>query len=331
MPYAARRLLYALCLPLAAGYAETRTTLVREGASWVETTTGTVNIADAGRLQVSTRGAIVLRGQTAGSVIYTLRQRVRARSEDEARRLLGQPAAQSHTRGDWTVLVLLPSDANGVDADLKLAAPRGLRETILETRGGAVDVADMDGSIRVETAGGNIHLDRIGRSATVKTGGGEIRVGRINGSLRCLSSGGSIRVDHTGGETWCETAGGEITVRDAGGPLHVSTEGGNVEVARAAGSVSASSVAGLIEVKQAGGPVHAETKGGSIQVGSAHGAQCESAAGTIRVKSVSGSLRIVTASGSILAQLISGVSMQDSFLSTGGGDITVLIPSNLAV
>jgi DUF4097 and DUF4098 domain-containing protein YvlB len=229
------------------------------------------------------------------------------------------------------VLVLFPSDANGVDADLKLVAPRGLLETILETRGGVVDAADMDGSIRIGTAGGNIHLDRIGRSATVKTGGGEIRVGRVDGSLRCLSAGGSIRVDRTGGETWCETAGGEITVRDAGGPLHVSTEGGNVEVVRAEGSVTASSAAGLIEVRQAGGPVHAETKGGSIQVGSAHGARCESAAGTIRVKSVSGSLRIVTASGSILAELVPGVPLQDSFLSTGGGDITVLIPSNLAV
>ena len=330
MPRAVRHLLYVL-LPVAAAYSQTHSTLVRDGASWVETTIGTVKVADAGRLRVSTRGAIVLRGQSVGTVTYTLRQRIRARSEAEARKLLGEPVAQTRARGDWTVLVLMPSDANGVEADLKLAAPRGLRETILETQGGAVDAADMNGSIRVETAGGNIHLDQIGRSATVRTGGGEIRVGRVNGSLRCLSSGGSIRVEHTGAETWCETAGGEITVRDAGGPLHVSTNGGNVEVARAEGSVSASSAAGLIEVRQAGGTVHAETKGGSIQVGSARGVQCESAAGTIRVKSASGALRIITASGSILAELVSGAPMQDSFLSTGAGDITVLIPSNLAV
>lgn len=331
MSYAAPRLLCAVCLPLAAGHAQPRTALVREGASWVQTTTGEIKMEAASRLRVSTRGAIVLHGQNAGSVVYTLRQRVRAHSEAEARKMLGEPVARIHKRADWMIVTLMPSDRNGVDADLKLTAPRALGEVVLDTRGGSVDAEDVDGSLRVETAGGNIHLDRIGRSAVVRTGGGEIHIGHVNGSLRCLSSGGSIRVDHTGGETWCETAGGEITVRDAGGPLHVSTDGGNVQVVRAVGSVSASSAAGLIEVGRAGGTVRAETRGGSIQVGSAHGVQCESAAGTIRVKSVSGSLRVVTASGSILAELVSGIPLQDSFLSTGAGDITVLIPSNLAV
>lgn len=315
----------------AASYAQTRTTLAREGRAWVEISTGTVDLAGAGRLHVSTRGAVALRGQSTDAVTYSVRQLVRARSEDEARHLFGDLVSQTRTQGGWTTLILMPTSRNGVDAEIRLTAPRGLRETVLDTQGGAVDAQDMDGSVRLETTGGNIHLDRIGENAIVKTGGGEIRVGSVNGALRCLSAGGSIHVDHTGGDTWCETAGGEITIRDAGGPLHASTEGGNVEIVRASGSVSANSAAGLIEVGQAGGVVHAETRGGSIQIGSAQGAQCQSAAGTIRVKSISGALRIVTASGSILADLLPGVRMRDSFLSTGAGDITVFIPSNLAV
>jgi hypothetical protein len=46
---------------------------------------------------------------------------------------------------------------------------------------------------------------------------------------------------------------------------------------------------------------------------------------------VTGELRVATAVGSILAELLSGGVIEDSFLSTGSGDVTVFIPSNLAV
>ncbi|PYT19433.1 MAG: hypothetical protein DMG59_00535 [Acidobacteria bacterium] len=59
--------------------------------------------------------------------------------------------------------------------------------------------------------------------------------------------------------------------------------------------------------------------------------KCESAAGTIRVKTSSGPMRISTAMGSILAELLAGTHLEDSSLVAGAGDITVLIPSNLAL
>ena len=75
----------------------------------------------------------------------------------------------------------------------------------------------------------------------------------------------------------------------------------------------------------------ADNSGGSIQVGSATGVRVASAGGSIRLRGSSGSLRAVTDVGSILAELMSGVPLQDSILSTGAGDITVYIPSNLAL
>ena len=141
----------------------------------------------------------------------------------------------------------------------------------------------------------------------------------------------TIRVDSAGGETWCETAGGEIVVDDIIGALHATTAGGNIRVNKATGFIVARSDGGLIDVQRAGGVVTAQTSGGSIQVGAAEGVQCESAAGAIRVRSSSGPLRAETAAGSILAELMPGARLQDSSLSTGAGDITVLIPSNIAV
>jgi hypothetical protein len=49
------------------------------------------------------------------------------------------------------------------------------------------------------------------------------------------------------------------------------------------------------------------------------------------VRGLGGPLRAQTAMGSILAELMPGVRFQDSTLNTGSGDITVFLPSNVAV
>jgi len=81
--------------------------------------------------------------------------------------------------------------------------------------------------------------------------------------------------------------------------------------------------------------VTAESSGGAIQVNSAKGVRCESAGGAIRLRNVAGAVHAFANSGSILAELVSGSFagkfMTDSILSTNAGDITVLIPSNLAL
>jgi len=69
---------------------------------------------------------------------------------------------------------------------------------------------------------------------------------------------------------------------------------------------------------------------GPVQVGAALGVQCESGSGGIRVTNISGAMRVSTSLGSIIASLLGGT-LGDSYLATGNGDITVLIPSNVGV
>ncbi len=304
--------------------------LTRDGVYWTRTSSGASTCA-TGRFRLYTRGSIVLRGQANNTVQYTFKQHAKARDEADAKRRLGVLTTRSIVERGWCTLTLLPPDRDETTSELEINVPRSLREANLDTRGGNIEAFDIDGMLLAQTAAGTVHLDRIGSSAVAKTGGGEIQIGVVGGSLRCLSGGGAIHVDTAKGETWCETAGGDITLRQALGPLHASTNGGNISVVRAGSTVSARSAGGLIDVQQAGGMVRAETRGGSIQVGSSNGAACESAAGTIRVKSVSGALRVSTAMGSILAELLSSNRFEDSFLNTGSGDITVLIPSKIAV
>jgi DUF4097 and DUF4098 domain-containing protein YvlB len=95
--------------------------------------------------------------------------------------------------------------------------------------------------------------------------------------------------------------------------------------------VFANTAGGPIDVRYAGGMVEARNAAGPIRVASSAGVRIETADGAINLNDVWGSLRASTRMGSIFAQLLAGKPFAESWLTTGSGDITVLIPSNLGV
>jgi DUF4097 and DUF4098 domain-containing protein YvlB len=305
--------------------------LEHDGAYWVRTLNAPVSMGQSTRLRVATRGHVILRGAPGDQVTFTLTEHVKARSEVEAHRMFGNVKTITRTLPDATTFVVEPMAADNVILELQINIPRGIASTILNTRAGDIEAYDLEGSLQLETTAGLIRCDRIHGGVVGRTGGGEIRLGKIGGQVRCLSGGGSIFVDSAGGDANCHTMGGEIVVQEAAGSLVLSTDGGNIRVFKAASSVEAHTSEGVIEVAQAGGTVFADTRGGSIQVGSARGVKCESGAGAIRVKTSSSPLRISTAMGSILAELLAGTHLDDSSLVARAGDVTVMIPSNLAL
>ena len=311
----------------AAALAAAQGPLKREGAGWAQDSGGSV-ATTAVKLKVVSPGPITVRGG-GESIRYSIKRRARAGSEAEARQVLDAFQVKTRTSGDWLVLwVEAPARGAGTP-ELALSVPRGLKECVIEARGGRIEAFDLDGGVEAHTTAGGITIDRVAGPVKAHTGGGEVRLGWIGGAVRCISGGGSVHLERAGGEALIETAGGEIVVGEAGGQVRASTAG-NIHVRRAAGSVTAHAAGGLIEVQHSGGAVIAETSGGSIQVGGARGARLESAAGAIRLRGVTGALRASTALGNILADLQAGVA-GDSFLGTVRGDITVYIPSNLAV
>jgi DUF4097 and DUF4098 domain-containing protein YvlB len=311
--------------------AQMHSAITRERGEFVQTTTGRMSVPEAARFRVSAAGTVVVHGGSDSGISYVIRQRVKADSDAEARQLLRNIVVRNLTKGGWNTLSVLAGDPSIINTEMYLTVPKSLRESMIISRGGNVEAYDLDGNVQAETPGGRIQMDRIGGNAEAQTGGSDIRIGRVGGILRCFSGGGSIQVDSAGGETWCETAGGEIGIGECSGVLHATTAGGSIRVRRVSGSVIARSDGGLIEIGRAGGVVTAETRGGSIEVGKAPGAQCESAAGAIRVRGVGGPLRAQTAIGSIMAELLPGIRLEESNLNTGSGDITVFIPSNVAV
>ncbi|MGP0071609.1 MAG: hypothetical protein ACLPWF_06705 [Bryobacteraceae bacterium] len=328
-----KQLLSLLFLSAAIAAAQNESAITRDGAYWVRTIRGSIDIASSDRLRVETTGNMTLRGAAGQQSSYTLTVRVRAADAREAETLLDRVNVKTGTEGGWAYLMVAPPRLVS-SGELTVTGPRALRQVWAQTHGGNVQASDWDGDFEARSAGGRIAVDRIRGRGELRTAGGDIEVGAVNGPLRCSSGGGVIRVQNAGAEAWLETAGGEIFVHQADGPVQASTGGGNIRIERAGSTVVARTAGGLIQVQQADGPVTAESSGGAIQVNSANGVRCESAGGAIRLRNVAGAVHALANSGNILAELgpgrdASSKAMEDSILSTNAGDITVFIPSNL--
>lgn len=300
----------------------------RDGAYWVQVTSGTVALP-SGSLRIHTRGAVSVQGNAqATHASYVLTRRVRATSEVDARRILSELSLRTSAAG---TLVLSYPDRPRASAEMTVQVPASLGRLLLETHSGDLQVYDIAGQVEARSGAGVIQMDRVGGEAIARTAGGDIRIGKIGGSIKCVSGGGSIEAGSAGGESWFDTAGGEINLGSIAGPVHASTAGGNIHIGRAGDSVAAKTSAGRIEVVEARGVVIAANSGGSIQVGSAPGVRLEATGGSIRLRGSSGALRAVSDSGSIFAELNARMPLRDSILTTGAGDITVFIPSNIPV
>ncbi len=298
--------------------------------SWVRTQDGGGEAAPAARLQISSQVRVVLRGTPGNRITFSLSQRTRARTAEEAARRLTGSASITAVPGLTLIAAQgLPPYAY---ATLELHVPRQVRTASLEIlKGGDIEIYDFSGSIQARTAAGDIQGDNIGGSIDANTGGGHIRLGKVGGKVTCSSGGGSITVADAGTDVNCQTVGGEIWIKQARGPVWLSSGGGNITVERASQSVEAHSMRGAIQVGQAGGAVIADTRGGEIRIGSAAGVHAESAAGPVYLTDAAGALSVSTAIGSILAELLAGARLRDSSLAAASGDITVMIPSNVAV
>ncbi len=326
---AVRFLLPLIAIIGSAGAEEESFHIVRQGVYWTRVDRGTLDLPTRAAVHVVAPGKVLVSGEPRHGAYYEIKRRVRALDSAHARRLLSTPAIRVSQRGQTTQLTILAAAGRPIP-ELDLRLPRNLRHSLFEVQDGSVSAFDLDHGVSVEARAGAVVLDRIAGGVSVKTGGGEIRLGSVGGRIRCHSGGGGIFVERAGSDSVLETAGGEIRVREGAGPLLLTTGGGNIQVLRAGSSVNAHSSGGLVEVIQALGLVRATTDAGTIHVSAASGVECRSLSGAIHLYSVSGALRAFTRVGSITANLTAG-RVENSFLDTASGDITVLIPSNLSV
>jgi DUF4097 and DUF4098 domain-containing protein YvlB len=289
----------------------------------------TVNgaVPAAPELVVTSQGPVHLEGTTGNQVSYTAKISVEARTEGDARRILSGFNMRAASGNRRTVLV---APAGAVNTNLTIKAP-SMKLAVIRTVEGSVEAESVDGDLEVNSGGGDLKCERVRGDCSLSTAAGNIRVGEVGGDLQCGTAGGYITVKSVRGDAELQTAGGYVDVGNAGGDVQVETAGGAIHVNNAAGSVTAGTGGGSITVGKAGGTVTIHEMAGPVQIGAAAAVRCESGSGGVRVSNIAGPMRVTTAIGSIIASLLAGARFRDSFLETGNGDVTVLIPSNLGV
>ncbi|MGI9265301.1 MAG: DUF4097 family beta strand repeat-containing protein [Gammaproteobacteria bacterium] len=119
----------------------------------------------------------------------------------------------------------------------------------LDTAGGSIDIADLDGRVKADTSGGSIDL------------------GVISGKVRVSTSGGSIEIEEGGEDVLADTSGGSITIGKAAGRIDADTSGGSIRIGRGDGAIKADTAGGSITIKESFAAVDASTAGGGVRVG----------------------------------------------------------------
>jgi hypothetical protein len=266
--------------------------LKRDGSNWTYTEQGSFPLPPGAQLRVQAPGSVRIRGVNTSQLSFRLTRSVRAGKDADARAIFNRYPTTSGVQGQNGFIQV---GYGPFATQLEISVPRALALTMVETAGGDLDLSDLAGSLVAQASGGKINVGRVGGDVDIRTAGGTIIIGTVGGTARCLSGGGAINATEIRGDAFLETGGGDILLRKAGSRVKASTAGGGIQVVESKGTVVAN------------------TFGGPIQIGSAKGIHCESA------------------SGSIVAEFIAGIPILDSFLSTGSGDITVWIPSNLQI
>jgi DUF4097 and DUF4098 domain-containing protein YvlB len=316
-----------VALPLAAQTGK----VYRDGNFWVEEITGSMSGARSLRVRTDA-GSVTVQGGSQQGFTYTVRKRVRAGSEESARRDL---ASFRITAGVRNGSATLEGDAErrnyrNFSVDFTVHAPRELDSVRAETDGGSIAVRNIAGRVNAESGGGSVNLSDIVGPGTAETGGGSIDVSNAAGELNLHTGGGSIKISGSKGKVNAETGGGSISIGGAQQSVAAQTGGGSINLQNCGGDVRASTGGGSLEIGEVGGSADLETGGGSIRLASAKGpVKASTGGGTITLYKLMSGARAESGAGSITAEFLSVNS--NSALETSVGDVIVYISPNARV
>ena len=287
--------------------------LYHSGNEWTQEVSGTFS---AGRIVKvkSSSGSIRIQGAQQNNITYTIREHVRAASEQGARRELSRMKFTTYSSGDT---VILQADCEGsrqgsIDFDIQVPAQTALVR--LETEGGGVAANNLSGRVEAKTGAGGIQLDRITGIIAVASAGGNIDIGKVGNDVEASTGGGSIHLVSAAGHVKARSGGGNLNIGWAK-VMTLQTAGGSIRVIKCDGKIKAETGGGNVELNDIAGAAEIETGGGSIHIGPMHGG-----------------VRAETSAGAILAKLAAnGANFTDSKLETQMGDIVVYVPEDLGV
>lgn len=215
----------------------------------------------------------------------------------------------------------------------------------IESSGGGVHIADVEGEISGMTAGGTLDFTNITGDIDFRTMGGEIRASEVKGQLRLETMGGGITITDSEADGKVSTMGGNIMMEHVKGNLKGSTMGGNVIYRDVSGrsNKSKSSNGDEVRVTTMGGDIHLDdapqganldTKGGDITVRTAGKfVKAKTFGGNIEIDEIDGWVNVSTLGGDVTVNMTGDPDegRRDIEISSLGGEITLTVPADLSM
>ena len=193
----------------------------------------TFQVAQGGTLHLeSDMGSLEVRSSEANIVEVVVIQKVRSddpRDFEEALRMLDLDIRQEGND------VVIAADYDGsnrrrdhhLNLEFRILVP--YRYNIdARTAGGSVSVEDLEGEVRVQTAGGSLTFGRIVGNVVGRTAGGSVTLEGSSGTADIETAGGSISIGEVEADVIAHTAGGSISVKEVYGSINATTSGGSI-------------------------------------------------------------------------------------------------------
>jgi hypothetical protein len=206
------------------------------------------------------------------------------------------------------------ASGGGAAVAVVVELPEGSR---LELQGGAVEFEGTGnfGDARVQLAAGGARIGSVG-SVRADTASGDIVLDRVAGDLRVRSASGDVRVGEVDGTVDVKAASGNVNLGQTRGAVHLVGASSDVSVERALNSVGIKVASGNVRIGEAvRGSVSLHAASGGLDLGVPYGTAAR--------------LDLVSGSGRVHSSLAStdGPEPADELLEvhvrTGSGDVLI--------
>jgi DUF4097 and DUF4098 domain-containing protein YvlB len=157
---------------------------------------------------------------------------------------------------------------SSMDGQYTLRVPKNFSAK-LDTGGGSIAAAGLDGEMRADTGGGKLKFTHLHGAIAAETGGGSIDLDTCDGASDVETGGGDILLVNGKGILRARTGGGAIGVRNFSGDTDVRTGGGELALEKIAGRIAGETGGGSITASVSGNVVNEinlESSGGGIEL-----------------------------------------------------------------
>ncbi len=119
--------------------------------------------------------------------------------------------------------------SKGISLRFEVKVPKQFNNTV-NTSGGDIRMADVEGTTNIRTSGGDISLKRLTGNLRAGTSGGDINVENTSGDINVSTSGGDITGIDFKGDIEATTSGGDIQLKGSDSRIEAETSGGDVDL-----------------------------------------------------------------------------------------------------